>query len=66
MLDIHLGFVLARTLILVTYDGIRAQMQKTEQGSGGSAPEKFLLAMPFRLLENFFSASLSISSLSEN
>jgi len=35
-------------------------------GLGTKPPDKFLLTTPFRLLENAFSASLSIPSLVEN
>ena len=38
---IHLGSVLAWTPILVTYNGIHVEMEKTERGPGGGAPEKF-------------------------
>ena len=36
VLDIHLGNVLPRTAILITYNGLHAKMQKTEQGSGSN------------------------------
>ena len=52
--------------ILVTYNGIHAQLEKTERGPGGGAPIKFFLATPFRLLESTFSASLSIPGFLEN
>ena len=63
---IHFGNVLARTPILVTYSGIHVEMENTEGGSGGGAPEKFLLATPFRLLENAFSAPSTIPGFLES
>ena len=63
---IHLGNVLARTLLLVTYNGIHVEMENIEWGPGGGAPRKILLATPFRLLENAFSASSSIPGFLEN
>ena len=63
---IHFGNVLARTPILVTYSGIHVEMEKTEGGLGAEPPEKFLLATPFRLLENAFSAPSTIPGFLEN
>ena len=65
-LAIHLGNVLAWTLILVTYNGIHVEMESMEREPGGGAPRKILLATPFRLLENAFSASSSIPGFLEN
>ena len=53
----YIGKFFAWNPVLVTYNGISIQGQKGEQGSGGSAHRKFLLATPFRLLESAFSAS---------
>ena len=58
--------MLAWTPISVTYNGIHVEMEKTERGPGGGAPRKILLATPFRLLENAFSASSSIPGFLEN
>ena len=68
VLDRHWGNVLARprSPILVTYNGIHAQLQKTEGGQGAEPLEKDLLAMPFRLLENTFSTSSSIPGFLDN
>ena len=63
---IHFGNVLARPLILVTYSGIHVEMEKREGGLGVEPPKNFLLATPFRLLENAFSAPSTIPGFLEN
>ena len=59
MHDTHLGKCFAWTPVLITYNDISAQVEKENGVLGASPPEKLLLATPFRLLENAFSASSS-------
>ena len=67
MLDINWGGdVLDRPRFLSPITGFMLKCERENGGLGALPPEKFLLATPFRLRENTFSASSSTPGLLEN
>ena len=47
--DIHWGECFAWTPVLITYNGIHAQVQRGEWGSGGSTPRKIFASHPLQI-----------------
>ena len=59
----HLGNVLAWTLILVTYNGIHVEMENREREPGGSAPRKIFASHALQIAGKCLLSSVNYSRL---